>query len=362
MLNAIISKLYYLLNIILPKFKNKTVFCCFPDFEDMLRGMLPHINGRIIVLVTNTDVIRPNWLDEKIEVVKKKSISGLWHLLTARTIYFTHGLFFFFRLISSDRQLVVNLWHGMPLKNIGFLDGKKHVPPSHKLLCTSLMFQRIMAEAFRMQLDDVLITGLPRNDVLLRRVENKELIKLNKKYKKIHVWLPTYRKSYLGDIRNDGNASNVFGFADFDAKGLNQLLKSNNEFLLVKPHPMAMYTDSAESLSNIKIINEQWLSGVGITLYELLAATDTLWTDFSSVFVDYAITKKTILFVIPDMKLYKESRGLTFDIETIKLPGLVVENEKDLISAVANQGDWGNETQCSDFNAISPFNFSALSK
>lgn len=360
MLNKFISSLFYIVNLITPKLKNKTVFCCFPDFEDMLRGMLPHINGRIIVLVTNTDVIRPNWLDEKIEVVKKKSISGLWHLLTARTIYFTHGLFVFFRVIPSKRQLVINLWHGMALKNIGLLDGKANIPQSHKTICTSSFFQKIHAKAFGMKLEDVLISGLPRNDILNQETTNINLVEIKKNYNKCYVWLPTYRKASKGDVRSDGTASSIFSFDDFDYIKLNTILAQKNELLFIKPHPMAVFDDFHIELSNVKIINEAWLSDKDTTLYELLSISDALWTDYSSVFVDYLVTDKPILFIMPDFYSYKGKRGFTFEIEDEKLPGYTITEQDSLFDKlkVGFQNDSGLSRK--KFNTYSKFNYNVL--
>lgn len=336
MLTEFLGKLFYIFNNIIPKYQNKTVFCSFPDLEDMLRGLLPHLNGRVIVLVKNTNVVRPSWLTDEVELVKKLSFAGISHLLTARYIYYTHGLLSFFRIVSSKKQLVVNLWHGMALKNIGLLDGKSNLPQSHKTICTSEFFQKIHAKAFGMKPEDVLITGLPRNDILIKQTENAKLLAIKEKYKSCYVWLPTYRKSGEGDIRVDGDTSNVFCFENFDYFKLNKILSEKNELLIIKPHPMAVLDEFEEELSNIKIINEHWLTNNNITLYELLSISDALWTDYSSVFVDYLVTNKPILFIVPDLDAYKNSRGFTFDIADIELPGHIIVNENELFNLVVH--------------------------
>ena len=53
----------------------------------------------------------------------------------------------------------INLWHGMPLKNIGYLDTNKIIPKSNYLISTSLVFQEIMRKAFKIEAENVLITG-----------------------------------------------------------------------------------------------------------------------------------------------------------------------------------------------------------
>ena len=336
MLTIFLGNLFYLFNYIIPKSQKKTVFCSFPDLEDMLRGLIPYLNGRIIVLVKNTGVVRPSWLPPEVELVKKLSFTGICHILTARYIYYTHGLFSFFRTVSSKKQLVINLWHGMALKNIGLLDGKSNLPQCHKTICTSELFQKIHAKAFGMKLEDVVIAGLPRNDILIKKTTNQELLKIKKEYARCYVWLPTYRKSDKGDIRSDGNTKNIFGFENFDYTKLNKKLSEKNALLIIKPHPMAVLDEFNERLSNIKIINEPWLAKKDTTLYELLSISDALWTDYSSVFVDYLVIGKPILFVMPDFHLYENLRGFTFDIKKIKLPGLIVVTEDDFFKIGLN--------------------------
>ena len=52
-----------------------------------------------------------------------------------------------------------------------------------------------------------------------------------------------------------------------------------------------------------------------------LRATDVLISDYSSIYFDYLVSKKPILFFIPDLAEYKNYRGLYFGID--KLPVLL---------------------------------------
>ena len=61
---------------------------------------------------------------------------------------------------------------------------------------------------------------------------------------------------------------------------------------------------------------------------ELLRATDVLISDYSSIYFDYLVSKKPILFFIPDLAEYKNYRGLYFGID--KLPGPVAETYEQL--------------------------------
>jgi CDP-glycerol glycerophosphotransferase (TagB/SpsB family) len=327
-----IGIIFNFLNKLIPKTKNKCVISAFPDFEDMTRGLLPLLHDKKIVILTAKNYSTyPKWVGSNVIAYKKYSLMGIYSILTAETIYVTHGLFSFFKKLDVTKQKVVNVWHGMPLKNIGLLDGKKSVPDSHEIYSTSPFFQKIMADAFGKKLDEVLVSGLPRNNILLLPVVNEHLLNLKKQFDKIIVWLPTYRKTTFGDIRNDGEELTIYGFSDFDAEKFNEALKNKNILVIIKPHPLASKTSKKDNYSNLLEIDEDWLLAKELTLYELLGASDMLWTDFSSVFVDYLVLKRPIVFVVPDMEEYQNNRGLTWNINELPLPGIIVTSSRDLI-------------------------------
>ena len=123
---------------------------------------------------------------------------------------------------------------------------------------------------------------------------------------------------------------------------------------------MAVFDDFHIELSNVKIINEAWLSDKDTTLYELLSISDALWTDYSSVFVDYLVTDKPILFIMPDFYSYKGKRGFTFEIEDEKLPGYTITEQDSLFDKlkVGFQNDSGLSRK--KFNTYSKFNYNVL--
>lgn len=331
----LISKIFYIANYITPKFSRFVIFCGYPDYDDTLKGMLPHLPLNTIILVSEVKM-PPSWVPGSFKIVKKNTFKGVLYIFLSKKIYFTHGLFSFFRLLPEKRQLVINLWHGMPLKNIGYLDGKKSVPKAHYLLSTSQCFQKIMADAFGMELERVKITGLPRNDLLTQKgFKHPELESLVSKYSRVHVWLPTYRNSGVGDIRVDGSSTSIFGIDDFCPIKLNRLLVERNEFVILKPHPMAVIDSALPKLSNILFINEEWLCNRSLTLYELLSLSDSLWTDYSSVAVDYLLLKRPIILIMSDLESYKNTRGFTSIADYI--PAIKVYTEVELLYALTRQ-------------------------
>ena len=66
---------------------------------------------------------------------------------------------------------------------------------------------------------------------------------------------------------------------------------------------------------------------------ELYVISDILITDYSSVFFDYAILERPMLFYMYDMEEYRdEMRG--FYLNVADLPGPVLRNEKELVKAI----------------------------
>ena len=69
-------------------------------------------------------------------------------------------------------------------------------------------------------------------------------------------------------------------------------------------------------------------------LYVLLANTDALITDFSSVYFDYLLTNKPIGFAVDDMISYGKNRGYTVDDPIKIMPGMHIQTVDELIDFV----------------------------
>src|SRR5690606_34282907 len=169
-------------------------------------------------------------------------------------IFFTHGS----TLNSfSKRQVVVNIWHGLCFKPVGILIGNKGIK-ADLTVSTSEFTKPMFMKSFGVSYEKVIGSGYPRNDILIREKPNAALYrqKLNLgHFEKVIIWLPTYRKAVIGEIRNDGTeAGNPFYIRDFNLSRFNDLLSSHNAVCFVKPHPMAPQYESQEKQSNVVFI------------------------------------------------------------------------------------------------------------
>ena len=98
----------------------------------------------------------------------------------------------------------------------------------------------------------------------------------------------------------------------------------NNAVLLIRSHHMSV---SEEELSNLdgNAIN---VSGYDDAI-ELMCAADILITDYSSIVFDWYCSKKPVIYYVPDLESYENTRGAYFDI-TEKNCGIICKTEEEL--------------------------------
>jgi len=332
-----------LLDYVFQKNNKKVVYTSFPDFSDNSFAMFIYISNNyqeyqsiwLIDKMEKVDLYKKMTLNytknDKYKIVKKNSLIGIYYYLTSKYVFFSHGLYT--GVSIPKNHFVINLWHGMPLKSIAYLDVefKGIIQKAKYIISTSPMYQEILANAFKINKSNVLVTGQPRNDLLLTDSSNisyKFVVKDS--YKNIFMWMPTYRRSILGDIRVDGNETDslpIISIKDLDE--LNLVLKEINSFMIIKLHPMDILTlKKFDIYTNISIIKNNDLEIKGMQLYTLLADIDVLLTDYSSVYIDFLLTGKPIAFIVEDMEAYFNSRGFVFNRPVDYMPGAIITNKE----------------------------------
>ncbi|MFM5829659.1 CDP-glycerol glycerophosphotransferase family protein [Aeromonas veronii] len=298
---------------------NKTiVFISFPDLADNSLYVFLHMNQfyrdyELVWLCANITSAKNklkslNCNNDKndIKLVKKNSFAGLLYFVKAKVVFHTHGTYFF--VTRSYKSCVVNLWHGMQIKTVGFLDGKSKYDVAYcdYSISTSSFHQTKMAQAFGIDESRVLLSGQPRNDALLvfsdiERASFYHTFDIESD-NDIIFWLPTYRVSNVGDVRVDSLSSSFM--SDFESGflyDLNKTLVSNKKTLIIKLHPMDVENSNRilndTKLSHIRILNQQLWALSPVELYTALAFSSGLISDVSSVIVDYTITGKPIAVI-----------------------------------------------------------------
>lgn len=209
---------------------------------------------------------------------------------------------------------VVNLWHGIPLKNIGTFQSKKFKKLSRrfdKVLSARSQFDKHnMALAFGMEPCKILDAGLPRHDWICGTVkpptryrEAASRLRRELKGRKLVLYAPTFRDEnrYELPITNE----DLNKWADW--------LSARNFALGVRGHVIA---DTPLQSRHPNIIS---LSGKEYHHVEaLFELTDILVTDYSSLCVDFMITDKPIVGL--DLSKARYSRGFLLDFNLL-FPG-----------------------------------------
>lgn len=250
---------------------------------------------------------------------------------------------------KNKRQKRFYLGHGMPYKLVPeYCNATGTVD---YLLSLSPFFDDNISKLHLVSKDKIIDLGFPRNDDLFTNVRNIKNIVGNKSYKKVILWLPTYRQR----VNRDSNLSMKNSFAlgipiiyDIEKlKNINKLLKELDILLVLKPHPAQdLSVIKTEKLSNFIILTNQDLEKANINLYQFLAQTDALITDYSSVYYDYLLVDNPIAITTDDLEEYKKTFNFVYDdiLEVIK--GEYVNTFDDLktfLKNVANGNDSAKE-------------------
>jgi CDP-glycerol glycerophosphotransferase (TagB/SpsB family) len=257
------------------------------------------------------------------------SRTGVLTVVRASKAFVTHTTDDIHRLLLGGAE-VVQLWHGTPLKKIGYQTKTEGLPRwmrfkirilkvlyrlfpyldgtrSFDRFCVSSdQVRESFQEAFRIPDSTMVTVGQPRNDCLSPDFplepglfpEVALLEQLKRDDAKLVAWLPTYRRRVGDDIVR---LLHEYGFDD---SRLAQLLSERNLRLVIKPHPL-----EREALTG-------WLGDrKNIVLYDypdpypLLRYTDVLVTDYSSVFFDFLLLDRPVIFAPFDHEAYQKYSG-----------------------------------------------------
>jgi CDP-glycerol glycerophosphotransferase len=291
-----------------------------------------HYEMRVAVgIPKNLIVYAKKLLSPGVEIVDQDSRRFKFLYYTSKYIFTTRWRFPRF---YSNKQVVLNLWHGVPLKKIGLMMKDSGMFADYTL-ATSEMTKKIFAQAFGVAIDTVIIAGYPRNDLLLRAQADRVSIKRRLEgnlpaFNKIMIWLPTFRVDTTQNDKENGlPADNPFQIHGFDSDAFNKQLARHNVLCIVKPHPHDYHRSLVKTYSNIRVINDEWMLKQGITLYHLTACTDILISDLSSIILDYLLLDQPVICFSTDVDEYKKNRGFVFDDIENWLPSMLLRNQAE---------------------------------
>lgn len=332
----VIRKLYfYRSNIDL----NTIVFESEGDYCDNARALYEYMienkyNKKYNIIWIVNDVEKYKNINKDIKNVtfvsrNKKSLFNLikfYKLLgSGKFFFFTHPYWFTYK---KNEQIIVNLWHGTPLKSGGRDISNAYdyaVVPSKNVVP---WFEKFIG----VKNNQIIIQGSPRNDLLL---ENKKVLSKIIKVKndeKVILLMPTFRQSQYMKDSDIINPYVIQGITDEkELLKLNDYLKKNKMKLVIKIHHLQLTEFIKDTkLSNIIYIQDKNLNEKNIQLYNFVGECDALLTDYSSIYFDYLLVDRPIGFLIEDINDYKKNRGFIVDNPEDYMPGMKIRNLKEL--------------------------------
>ncbi|MBI2382092.1 MAG: CDP-glycerol glycerophosphotransferase family protein [Gammaproteobacteria bacterium] len=283
------------------------------------------------------------------------SLPAFWHLLRAGTwVVDTMDWQNNGRLGFSRGARSVQLWHGVPLKEIELplyakrlarlspckrtmLQAYKAITARYRecdyLVSTSAFLSE---QAFRpcFHAKAIVATGYPRNDILFNAVDyDQKLININTDkaaLEQLHqhrvqggktvLYAPTFRK----------DRHNPFEQGHINLAALSHFSRENNLLFAMKLHPLMQHryrTGDTPGIIHIEPASDA---------YPLLAEIDALITDYSSIYFDYLLLDRPVLFYPYDFESYTtDDRALLFEYVAMA-PGPICLTQPQLLGALKN--------------------------
>lgn len=227
---------------------------------------------------------------------------------------------------KREGQRYLNTWHSITVKTLGFdvPDGARYVKNELKdflmtdyLVSSNTFMTSIFDNSYKLKElyeGKYIEQGSPRNDLVTKTGRNDILDKLMEsgtvvdRNKKIILYAPTY----VGVSPSDVNPSCIEEYEALYGY-LSEHIDMSQYELLIKPHNYVY-----RKLNEEKKAENRYVS-VTIDTNELLSAVDILITDYSSIFFDYLLADRPILFYLSNYEKYQEIRGVYYKPE--ELPG-----------------------------------------
>lgn len=250
--------------------------------------------------------------------------------------YLITETFFSEAWVKKPGQVYINIWHGTPIKKLGqakqfrnrhkdgntqrnFIEADYLMYPNQhtkKCMLTSYGVENLME-------GQILMNGYPRTGGLLQAAAENDMQlhrQLAPNNEHLYAYMPTFRDYYALEECVEQSRS-LLDFLD-GALTDDQLLYVNLHHKLNDGIDYSVYRHIRKFPA-------------GVDSYRLLAHTDALISDYSSVFFDYLALRRQIILFADDWATYKKKRGVYMELK--KLPFDIAVTKEGVLNAI-NQG------------------------
>jgi CDP-glycerol glycerophosphotransferase (TagB/SpsB family) len=317
---------------IIPRDKNIWVFGNFKGYIDNTRYLYEYLsddndNKLEIYWITKDKELYNKLKSENKSVLYYYSLLSVWKSSIAGVSFFANG-YSDLNKIAAVNSYVVNLWHGFPIKKLGFdaeLEFNFYSFGKLNKILTFLSIKSLqflhnkidlysvssaydldrMVRAFNVSKDKFRITGTPRFDII-EKPKNKDpevsdiFYKHNTSQGKNIMYAPTWRENGWSKKQTLDDPQKLISF-----------LEEQNCYLFIKRHPLT----TKQEVLNWGIKESKRINFIdGFDINESYQYVDMLITDFSSLIFDFGFLQKPIFYFITDLNEYENNRGFYDDI------------------------------------------------
>jgi len=326
------AKLFSYIDCLLPKQKGKTLFVVKDRtyfsgnlrvtleayLEKSSKGLYVYKDGPL------SDKLKAELQGLGVTVLHRFTLHTIWHIATSGTVILSHNPRDAHITRKCKKRYIINLWHGVAIKQIELLMPNIEEEKLRLLKNNSRLYDMVIAssqqdketnaKAFGVALEQVKVTGLPRYEILkptyrlgsVLAEEERKILQI-KGNRKLVLYAPTFREN---------KPSAITQITDKEWDRLEKFAETNNIVFGIRPHPY-----------DIKALPERIKNARSFHLFEntfytepnlLLRCTDILIVDFSSIWIDFLLLHRPIIGFSKDYKHYlEEERGFIYDFHAI---------------------------------------------
>ncbi|MCF2587199.1 CDP-glycerol glycerophosphotransferase family protein [Brevibacterium sp. UCMA 11752] len=297
---------------------------------------------------------------------RQNALNLAWQMGKANTILIDDYFAVLKDLGDRNKQKIIQLWHaGSGFKSVGYSRfgqyGSPNLRNAHRLysyaICGSQHLRDVYSEAFGIEREAVLATGLPRIDGFLREGRADEILPEfeaefpDSRGKRKILLAPTFRGRGSGDAHYD--YEEIDFPALYEACGQDTVVLFRQHHFIPEPAPIpSEFSDRLIDVASFPDTND------------LLLISDVLVTDYSSVIYEYSLLERPMIFFAYDLETYSATRGMhrayeeaapgsiatTFDelVALMREPELSVEKTKEFVRENFDHVDTNNSDRVID--------------